>query len=365
MKDEKIPVLVTAIGGGSYGGQILKAIRLAKGERYYIVGADTNPNCPQFDLVDKRVLLPFASDPSYLDKLLAVCTQHHIRAIFHGCDPELKLFALKREAIEHQSIFLPVNPWSVIQTCMNKEETSRRLRELGFDPPRFIRVTSKEELKKIDWFPVVVKPSIGSGGSANAFIAQNTRELLGLADYLGIETVAEHFLVQEYVGVPDDEYTVGVLHDMDGNYVNAIAVKRLLSGQLNIRMTVPNRTERHDLGPKLVISSGISHGYVGRFPEVTTPCKAIAKALGVKGPVNIQCRLIAGKVKVFEINPRFSGTTSIRAMVGYNEPDILLRRHVLHDRSIQPDFEYNEALILRNLIEIPVKKDEQYTMSDL
>ena len=59
-----------------------------------------------------------------------------------------------------------------------------------------------------------------------------------------------------------------------------------------------------------------------------------------------------GKVKVFEINPRFSGTTSIRAIVGYNEPDILLRRHLLNDRSIEPDFEYSEALILRNLVEV-------------
>ena len=32
---------------------------------------------------------------------------------------------------------------------------------------------------------------------------------------------------------------------------------------------------------------------------------------------------------MFEINPRFSGTTSLRAMVGYNEPDVLIRHHVL------------------------------------
>lgn len=359
MKTNKLPILITAIGGGGHGEQILKAIRLAKGDRYHVVGADANPNCPQFALCDEHVPLPFASDPSYIDSLLAACKQYKIKALFHGCEPELKLFATQRELIEQQGIFLPVNPLSVIQTCMNKEATNRHLEYLGFEPPRFIRVSSKETLKEIDWFPVVVKPSIGSGGSANVYIAQNTTQLLGLADYLGLEAIVDNFLVQEYVGTPDVEYTVGVLHDMDGNYLNSIAVRRLLSGQLNIRMSLPNRTNRPELGPRLVISSGVSHGHVGRFPEVTKQCRAIAEAIGVKGPINIQCRLVDGKVKVFEINPRFSGTTSIRAMVGYNEPDILLRRHVLNDRSIQPDFEYREALILRNLVEVEIDQYAQ------
>jgi carbamoyl-phosphate synthase large subunit len=350
LKTNKLPILITAIGGGGHGEQILKAIRLAKGDRYHVVGADANPNCRQFALVEEHVSLPLASDHSYIDSLLAACKQYKIRALFHGCEPELKLFAAHRDLIEQQDIFLPVNPLSVIQTCMNKEETNRHLEDLGFEPPRFIRVSSKESLKQIDWFPVVVKPSIGSGGSADVYIAQNTTELVGLADYLGLEVIADNFLVQEYVGTPDVEYTVGVLHDMDGNYLNSIAVRRLLSGQLNIRMSVPNRTNRQELGPKLVISSGVSHGYVGRFPEVTDQCRDIAKALGAKGPINIQCRLVDGEVKVFEINPRFSGTTSIRAMVGYNEPDILIRKHVFGE-NIESDFPYLDALILRGLVE--------------
>lgn len=354
LKNNKLPILITAIGGGGHGEQILKAIRLAKDDRYHIVGADANPNCPQFSLVDECVTLPFANEPSYLEALLTVCKRFKIKALFHGCEPELKLFAANRELIEQQGIFLPVNPLSVIQVCMNKEKTNEQLENLGFEPPRFISVSSRDALKEIQWFPVVIKPSIGSGGSTSVYIAQNTQELLGLADYLGIEAIAGNFLVQEYVGTPDAEYTVGVLHDMDGNYLNSIAVRRLLSSSLNIRISVSNRTNRQELGPKLVISSGISHGYVGRFTEVTKQCKAIAKAIGVKGPINIQCRLVDGKVKVFEINPRFSGTTSIRAMVGYNEPDILLRRHLLNDRSIEPDFEYREALILRNLVEVEV-----------
>jgi carbamoyl-phosphate synthase large subunit len=152
------------------------------------------------------------------------------------------------------------------------------------------------------------------------------------------------------VGTPEQEYTVGVLHDMEGNYINSIAVKRAFTGQLNVRMSVANVTKNAELGTRLLISSGVSQGAIGRFPEVTSQCKEIAKAIGARGPLNIQCRLVRGAVKVFEINPRFSGTTSLRAMVGYNEPDVLMRVH-LFGETVKTDFTYQEGYILRKLVE--------------
>ena len=108
-----------------------------------------------------------------------------------------------------------------------------------------------------------------------------------------------------------------------------------------------------ELGNRLVISSGVSQGQIGRFPEVTNQCKEIAQAVGARGAINIQCRLVDGLVKVFEINPRFSGTTSLRAMVGYNEPDVLIRKHICGG-VFEKDFPYEEATILRSLIETKI-----------
>ena len=64
-----INVLVTAMGGGGHGEQILKALLLAKKGRYKIIGADANPDCPQFSLVDESVVLPFANSPNYMERL--------------------------------------------------------------------------------------------------------------------------------------------------------------------------------------------------------------------------------------------------------------------------------------------------------
>lgn len=346
----RISVLVTAIGGAGHGEQILKALRLADGDRYRIIGADARRDCAQFALVDEAATLPPARDPGYIDALLALCQRFQVRAVFHGCEPELRKMSAERRAIEALGIFLPVNPPAVIDLCMDKQATMRRLTALGIEVPKFIGAASRAELSAVDWFPVVVKPAVGGGGSNNVFIAQDQAELRSLADYLELSLGTSTFVVQEYVGTPDDEYTVGVLHDMDGNYLNAIAVRRLLSTQLNVRTSVPNRTGRRDLGATLVISSGVSHGYVGRFPDVTERCRWIAAEIGATGAINIQCRLAAGALKVFEINPRFSGTTSIRAMAGFNEPDVLLRRHVFGE-TVPVDFPYREGLVLRQLTE--------------
>ena len=350
MSSTRIPILVTAVGGAGHGEQILKALRLANDARYYLVAADARAECTQFELADDHVTLPWASQPGYIAAVLRVCERFGIRAVFHGCEPELRCLSRARDEFASRGIFVPLNPAELIDLCMDKEATSRRLSALGFDVPRFVRARSADDLKQIDWFPVVLKPSTGGGGSANVFIAQNPRELMALADYLGSIAPEAEFLVQEYVGTYEDEYTVGVLHDMDGNYINSIAVHRLLSTQLNIRFGVANRTGRSELGRSLVISSGVSHGHVGRFSNVTRPCAAIAQALGATAAINIQCRVVNGAIKVFEINPRFSGTTSIRAMAGYNEPDALLRRHLLHE-DVPVDFPYREGLVLRTLVE--------------
>jgi carbamoyl-phosphate synthase large subunit len=345
-----INVLVTAIGGGGHGDQILKALKLASPNRYRIFGADANPNCPQASLVERFLTLPLAKDPSYMTVLLRACKDLGVQALFHGCEAELLVFAANRKRIEDAGIFLPINATSLIQLCMDKIKSNARLAELGFPAPRYVNVTNLSELSSVDWFPVVVKPAVGGGGSANVFIAQNTQELSALAAYLGLGITTDEFMVQEYVGIPEQEYTVGVLHDLDGRYVNAIAVKRHLSSGLSVRANVSNRTGRQELGQRLVISSGISQGDIGRFDEVTRQCRVIADRLGSRGPLNFQCRLVDGKVKVFEINPRFSGTTSLRAMVGLNEPDLLVRRHLL-GQDVAQDAPYQEGIILRSLVE--------------
>ena len=347
--EKKIAVLVTGVGGGGHGEQILKALRMAE-TPYEIVGCDMSPYSKGLKDVDHPYLVPSASDPSYLEVLFDICRKHQVRALFHGSEPELLIMSRRRNEILAQNLFLPINPPNVIDTCMNKLSTFRFLSDHGFIHPQTESLRTLEDVEKWSSFPAILKPSIGSGGSAHTFIVQDKTELEMLARYILDSKACSEIIIQEYKGTAETEFTVGVLFDMDGNFINSIAIRRNLRSALSVRIRVPNRTGKDEFGPYLTVSSGVSQGEIGRFPEVTGPCERIASAIGTRGAINLQCRVHNGEVHVFEINPRFSGTTSLRAMAGYNEPDILIRKHLLGE-SIIERFSYKEAVIVRGLEE--------------
>lgn len=341
-----VTALVTAVGGIGVGEQILKALVLVG--RYRLVACDIDDRTPQFALADASEVLPEAGDPSYLYELFDACERHDVDIVFIGSEAELEVVSEVREQFAAAGILVAINLASTVQTCSDKHLTSQFLAAQGFAAPRDVLVTRHHDCDGIDWFPVVVKPCRNGRGSRDCFLAQDQIQLHALLDYLAPQAAA--VMVQEYVGDAASEYTVGVLHDLDGNFLNSIAVHRRLDLQLSVRQSARNESGSRALGDQLVISSGVSQGTIGPFPEVTRTCETIARALDARGPVNVQCRLVDGEVVVFEINPRFSGTTSLRAMVGYNEPDVLIRRHLLGE-SVPERFPYRPATILRSLRE--------------
>jgi carbamoyl-phosphate synthase large subunit len=347
MNKREVVVMVTGVGGGGHGEQIVKALRLGQ-LRYRIIGTDTDPDSSGFRMVDEAHRVPRADSPDYIDTVLALCERHGARALFHGSEPEMYALQAHRSRFEDAGIYLPINRSHVMDVCRDKVETVRFLASHGFSTPLGWEIREPGDAARVDRFPVVLKPAVGGGGSANVAIAQDAEELLLFATHLLKH--ASPLAVQEYVGTPDAEFTVGVLFGADGALINSIATRRLLTTAISVRLRVPNRTARHDLGPMLVVSSGVSQGEVGRWPEVTGPCERIAAALLPNAPVNIQCRLVDGRVVPFEINPRFSGTTSLRAMAGFNEPDVLVRRDVFGE-SIDNHFAYDSCVIMRGLQE--------------
>jgi len=164
-------------------------------------------------------------------------------------------------------------------------------------------------------------------------------------------------LVQEYLDSYDEEYTVGVLTDiLDGKLIGSIAIKRQILSGLSSKIKVKNRCTDKIKTDMLIISSGYSQGIIDDFPEVRKRCEEIALELGTMGPINIQCRKVKEKVYPFEINPRFSGTTSIRALVGYNEPDILIRKQLLKEETTR--IHYKKGVVVRGLSERYIPFDE-------
>lgn len=348
-----LPVIVTGTGGGGVGEQIVKALRLAQ-TNYAIIATDVTDLSAGRAMADAFHLLPRADAPDYIAALLALAERTGARAIFCGSEPELKTLAKARARIEAAGLLLPVNPDSVLETCLDKGRTAEFLEGHGFAVPRTLRIAAPADLEMVDFLPAILKP-VSGGGSANVFIAQDRNELELFARYL--LGLGGGFIAQQYVGEEKSEFTVGVLLSMEGELINSVAIRREISSGLGSRLRVANRGGDARFGSHLVVSSGISQGHLARYPQVTEPCERMALALGCRGAVNFQCRMVGGAPLVFEINPRFSGTTSIRALAGYNEPDVLIRRHVLGE-AVAPRFAYRAGHYRRGLAEWLVAEDE-------
>jgi carbamoyl-phosphate synthase large subunit len=350
MTGNKIPILITGVGGSGIGSQVLKAVRMSS-LSLVVIGTDTTTVSTGAKEVDIFFTLPFASDPTYTDSVLKICKEQNIRIIFPGSEPELMVFSKNRQIFIDAGIIVPINTEAVIDTCLDKFKTNLFLLQNGFFFPKTFRITKLEDVPLVDFYPVVIKPNTGGSGSSGVMIAQNKDELLVFVSFL--LNISPDLVVQEYMGDANSEFTVGVLSSLEGELINSIAVHRVIDNGLGNKIKVKNTSGRTELGKFLVVSSGISQGRVGKFPEVTKPCEEIAAKINSKGPLNIQCRFVNGKVFVFEINPRYSGTTPLRAMTGFNEPEIMIRKYVLNEK-IETGFSFPEKTIMRTLKEVDV-----------
>lgn len=340
-------VLVTGAGGGGVGEQLTKTMKLS-GIESRIVATDTSRISTATVSADVFELVPSARDDGYLDALLALAERESIDVLLPGSEAELRVISDHRERFEQLGVFLPINPKSVIDLSLDKSRTAEFFVKHGLAFPRSATITGTDDLERVDFLPAVLKPSIGGGGSANIMLAQSVDELRVFGRYL--LDIYPEFVVQEYVGTEESEYTVGVLLDMEGTVINSIAMRRIIRSGLGAKLRVANRTGRVELGDHLAISSGISQGEIVAPFELNQECERIAREMGARAAINIQCRWVDGKAVVFEVNPRFSGTSSSRAVVGYNELSVLLRDRF---EGIKPQrgFPYRHGYVLRGLQE--------------
>ena len=69
---KKVSVLVTGIGGGSHGEQIIKALKLSKILNFEIIGTDVSEITTGKKLVDHFYLVPYANDVNFKEKVVVV-----------------------------------------------------------------------------------------------------------------------------------------------------------------------------------------------------------------------------------------------------------------------------------------------------
>ena len=148
----------------------------------------------------------------------------------------------------------------------------------------------------------MAKPRTGKS-SQGIFIVRNREDLEHASK-------RENYVIQEYLGDDDSEYTAGCFSDTTGRVRGVMVMRRHLAQGTTVRAEA------------------------GLFPEIRAEAERIASALQPYGPCNVQLRRSRGRPVCFEINVRFSGTTPIRARLGFNDVEATLRHYVLGEKPV-------------------------------
>lgn len=350
-------VLVTA-SGGIIGQGIMKSLRFATNSalspnRYRILAVDSSPLAAGLYRSDLGLIIPEASDPEYIDSIINYLKNYDADALFAGSDEELITLASAKKRIERESSAkVLVTELETIKIARDKWETYKFLKSNNLSCAESCLPENKDKFTKEFGFPLVVKPREGFG-SVNFFVTNSIHEM----DY-AINKIHEYGwkpMLQEYLPGLDQEFTSGITIDSNAVCImSSIAIRKYLKGGQTYK------------------------AFIDDYPIVRLSAENAARKLGATGALNIQAKyapdtdvirssrsssefepinpsqtLQNGKMKIFEINPRFSATCPLRSYAGVNEPDIVFRNSVQGEK-IEKVSNYRRLVCMRYWNEVYV-----------
>lgn len=320
-------IIVTGAGSG-VGQGIAKALRIAS-LPVTTVFADIDPFNPGFFRGDEAVLIPKVEEAGALNAVIAAIRAARIDAVMVGSVFDLSFFAENRETIERETgAKVIVSPPEVVRIGLDKWLTSEFLREAGLPHAESrlpVNVDDACAIARTWGYPVVLKGRKGRA-SREVHIVRSDDALKGA--YASVREPMLQRLIAEPVSALGVEYTCGIVKGGDGRVLGPAIARRSLRD-----------------GHSWVME-------VDAFESLRPLLLAIGERLPILGPFNVQLMVGPDGPVPFEFNPRFSGTTPIRAHFGFNEPELALRSIVLGERVETPAirngmaFRYYEEVFL-------------------
>jgi len=294
------PLTVLVLGaGGNVSQGILKALACSALD-CRVIGACISATAAGLYTADAAYVSPGARSPDFLPWLLDVCAKEHVHAVLSGVEVVLDVLVENQSEIRAKTgAICVVDTAESMAIGADKLRTCEWLRDQGFGYPMFAAAEDSSALAALlqaKGFPLIAKPRIGKGSLG----------IVLLHDHAALERASRlpGYVVQEVLGDDRTEYTASCFSDRDDAVRGVIVLHRLLEHGTTVCATA------------------------GLFPAVREEARRIAAALRPRGPCNIQMRLHEGRPVCFEINVRFSGTTPMRARLGFNDVEAALRHYV-------------------------------------
>lgn len=305
-------VLVTGVGA-IIGYGILKSLRGAE-RNLRLIGTDIYPDAVGQKWCDGFYRVPRTSSPEYPDALRRILSDERVDFIIPGIEPDSHFFSDNRQLFGDWRVCL--NSQYLIDVSKDKWAIYQELQSVcpAVNIPSF-ETGGFDELSRLLGVPFIVKPKRGSA-SKGVVRVDSAEAFAPLVSDLGNRLIA-----QPFVGTDDEEYTVSIFGDGQGNSLASIALQRRLGAE----GSTAKASVRNGLNLEQVLQPLITH-----FKPV--------------GPTNLQLRRDGSSWKLLEINPRISSSTSIRTAFGYNESIMALDFFLYGESVHQPEIRSGSAI---------------------
>jgi len=305
---------ITCIGSG-IGQSIINSLRLSR-LPIKTIGLGTNPYAYGSYDCDVSDYTLGIYDKGYIDNLITKCHEHKIDLIIPGHDDDAFICSQNSDRLMEEGIKAIFSNEKLISICRDKERMSNELNNIS---DVFVKCYDKNTIKtdidnnKIK-FPFIAKPRSGFG-SKGIEIIKSIDDLRKITQ--------DHILQELAIPTEEDTNYIFYMSQISKNInpqVSEISIQLVYNqnGILMGRMLSYNKLNN---GVPIEIVPFESE-YIWHIIDLLTPTFI---KLGLKGPLNIQGRLTEQGLKLFEMNPRFTGITGLRALMGFNEVEACVK----------------------------------------
>ena len=308
-------ILALGATGGSVIEGLLKCLKLSGYQNIVIL--EYGDKAAHLYRFDERIIVNENPDDGYkyIETLLGVCKNNDIKIIIPGGVWEAKIISQYSHVFKEIGIIPLVNNYHTIETCDDKWKTYKFLMQKNLGAPRSFLTVDDALAELGKKFQLIIKPRTGRG-SQNIFLVSTEKELNIISELFELKGLDP--IIQEYISSSDKEYTVGVISDTNGKAIQSFVMQRYLMGGATGYAKV------------------CQPGFINNF------CEKVAFELESIGPLNIQLRLNEqNEPLIFEVNPRFSGSAPMRALAGFNEPDMVIGNFVLNKKLSKVNYKTN------------------------
>lgn len=350
MKQETYNIGLSCIGSG-VGQSVINSLNLSK-LPFKTIGLGTNPFAyGLYDCDDYDYTLNIYNQ-RYIDDLIENCLAHKIDLLIPGLDDEALLYAQNVEKFSTAGIKVLVAGEELISICRDKEKMSIELNKIvDVFVKSYNKNTLNDDIKKgLVRFPFIAKPR-GGFASRGVEIIRSAEDLFKITD--------DHIIQELAIPIktdPNYSFYVNQISKNINPQVSELSIQLVYDqrGQIMGRMFSYNKLNN---GVPIEIVP-YDNDYIWSIIDKLTP--AFIK-MGLRGPLNIQGRLTENGLKLFEMNPRFTGITGLRALMGFNEVEACVKEWLEIDKGNNKlQFNYNRFGIRQTADKsIPIERNKE------